>query len=136
MLLIKNKRASFDYEIHEKIIAGIELTGPEVKSLRLKMASLTGSYVQIIGGVPILLNAQITPYKFARAGDDPKRTRRLLLHRREIYRLQEAVASKHYTLIPLAIITQGTHLKLEVGLAKGRQKYEKRAHLRQKEWER
>ena len=137
MLLIKNKRASFDYDIREKIVAGIELTGPEVKSLRLKMASLTGSYVQIIGGQPVLLNAQITPYRFARGDEyDPKRTRRLLLHRREVYRLQQEVASKHYTLIPLAFITQGTHIKVEVGLGKGRQKYEKRAHLRQKEWER
>lgn len=137
MLLVKNKRASFDYEISSKIMAGIALTGAETKSVRLKMASLTGAYVQVVDGQAVLLNAQITPYKFAdNSNYDPARTRVLLLHKKEIYKLQEEAASKHYTLVPLAFVLERNRVKLEIGLGRGRAKFEKREVIRQREWQR
>ena len=137
MLLIKNKRASFDYEIGQKLTAGIVLTGAEVKSLRLKMGSLTGAYVQVVDGEAVLLNALINPYKFADNTDyDPKRTRQLLLHKKEIYHLAGEVASKHFTLVPLAIIAEGSKIKLEIGVGRGRRQYEKREKNRQRDLQR
>ena len=136
MLLVKNKRASFDYEISSKLTAGIQLTGAEVKSLRLKQASLTGAYVQIVHGEAVLLGAQITPYKFATNPDyDPVRTRRLLLRRSEIARLSEQVSAKHYTLVPLAFVLEKNKIKLEIGVGRGRAKFEKRDKLKRREWE-
>jgi len=137
MLLIKNKRASFDYEISEKLTAGLVLTGSEVKSVRLKMGSLTGAYVQIVDGQAVLLNAMINPYKFANNDDyDPKRTRRVLLRKKEIYRLAEQVASKHYTLVPLALVAAKNKIKLEIGVGRGRRQYEKREKIRQRDLQR
>ena len=134
MLLIKNRRANFDYEISEKLVAGVVLTGAEVKSVRLKMGSLTGSFVQVIDGQAVLFNAQISPYKFASDQDyEPTRTRQLLLHKREIYRLAEAVASKHYTLVPLAFILEKNKVKLEIGVGRGRKNHEKRDKIRERE---
>jgi len=85
MTLLLNRRAKFDYEIAKELIAGIVLSGPEVKSLRNKSGSLVGSFVKIMSDEAFLLNAQITPYKFANNKDyDPKRTRKLLLSKKEL----------------------------------------------------
>ena len=137
MLLISNRRARFDYEIVSTIQAGAVLTGPEVKSLRAKAGSLTGSYVQIVAGEAVLLGAQISPYPQADNRDyDPKRTRKLLLKKSEIYRLQAQIKQKHFTLVPLSWQLVGKRLKLEIGVGRGRQQFEKRQHLQEREWKR
>ena len=101
---IINKRARFEYTLLESWEAGIELTGPEVKSLRMGSASLIDSYVVITSRGPTLLNATISPYKFARNEDyDPKRTRKLLLKREEIEKLRGKAEQKGLSLIPLKI---------------------------------
>ena len=88
MLLIKNRRAKFDYQIKDSWLAGIVLAGHEVKSLRNKQASLEGSYVKIINQEAWLVNARVSPYRYAHLEDyDPKRTRKLLLSKKEIYQL-------------------------------------------------
>jgi SsrA-binding protein len=137
MLLIANKRAHFDYQITEKIQAGIVLSGAEVKSLKLKMASLTGSFVQIIDGQAVLLNALITPYKFAANHDyDPRRTRHLLLHKKEIYHLAAKAQQKGYTLIPLSFSLVGKKIKLLIGLGLGKKQYQKRDQIKQRDLKR
>ncbi|MBQ6436690.1 SsrA-binding protein SmpB [bacterium] len=137
MLLLKNRRATYDYQISQTFKAGVVLTGAEVKSLRQKSGSLTGSYVQIVDGQAVLLGAQISPYQYANNDNyDPKRTRRLLLHRREIARLDEICHQKHYTLVPLAFLLEGRHIKLEVGVGRGKQTFEKREQIKKRQWQR
>jgi SsrA-binding protein len=137
MILITNKRAHYDYQIFDQITAGIILTGPEVKSLRLKHASLTGSFVRIVGKSVVLLNAQISPYKFAANQDyDPKRTRQLLLQQKEIYRLADQVKQKNYTLVPLNFSLVGKKIKLTVGLGRGKKQFEKKQALKKRDLER
>lgn len=134
-ILVKNKRASFDYDIMETFVAGIVLSGGEVKSLRHKQGSLNGAFVQILGsGEVVLLNAQITPYKYADNRDyDPKKTRSLLLRKSEIFKLHALVSQKGYALVPVSIFTDGPFLKLEIGVGKGRKKFEKRAQLKKRD---
>jgi SsrA-binding protein len=137
MLLVGNKRASFDYEIVAIMTAGVVLTGAEVKSLRLKAASFNGSYVQIVDGQAVLLNALISPYKFADNRDyDPRRTRKLLLKKREIAELLARASQKGYTLVPLRWELLGKRIKLVVGVGKGRAKFEKREKLKLRDLER
>jgi SsrA-binding protein len=137
MLLVDNKRASFDYEIIGIVTAGAVLTGAEVKSLRLKAASLRGSFVQIVNGHAVLLNSLITPYKFADNRDyDPKRTRKLLLKKQELSELAARANQKGYALVPLRWELLGKHIKLVVGLAKGRAKFEKRQKLKLRDLQR
>ena len=136
--LVNNKRAKFDYTIEKEAIAGLVLTGAEVKSLRLKQASLSGAYVQILAdGTPILLGAQITPYKFADNRDyDPKRTRRLLLRKKEIENLRAEVKNKGYTLVPVEIFVEGAFIKLRVGLGRGKKQFEKRETIKKRDLDR
>ena len=137
MLLIKNKRAHFDYEITDTISCGVVLSGAEVKSLRAKMGSLTGSFVQIVDNKAILLNAHINPYPFADNRDyDPNRTRTLLLRRRELYALRDNAVAKNYTLVPLSFETSGKFIKLIVGVGKGRKQFEKRDKIKRRDLER
>ncbi len=124
---IFNKKATFDYEILERLEAGVNLTGAEVKSIKGGHAQLTGSFVRIIGSEAYLVNAQIFPYIYARPeGYDPKRTRKLLLHKAELIRLKAKLEGANLTLIPLSWYTKGPLVKLEVGLARGKKEYEKR----------
>ena len=142
MLLVKNKRASFDYRIESTHLAGIELTGAEVKSLRLKHASLAGSYVKALApqgkNELFLLNAQINPYPFAGRNQDydPKRTRKLLLKRSEIEQLVAVSQQKSRSLVPLAFVLEHNRIKLELAVGVGKKAFEKRAALRRKDLER
>ena len=133
--LIVNKRARYDYEILQTYTAGLVLTGGEVKSLRAKQASLNGASVQILAsGQPVLLNAQITPYKYADNHNyDSQRTRPLLMKKSELYRLQAALTQKGYTLVPLAFVLARAFIKLEIGLARGKKQYEKRAQIKKRD---
>ena len=124
---IVNKKAFFDYEITDRFEAGIHLVGAEVKSLRNGHAKLEGSYVKVIGSEIYLVGAQIFPYIYARPEDyDPARTRKLLLHKKEIVSLKGKLDGANLTLVPLSWYTKGPLVKLEVGLARGKKQYEKR----------
>src|SRR3989338_6599533 len=124
---IINKKATFDYEILDRFEAGITLIGAEVKSLREGHAKLDGAFVRIIGAEAYLVNAQIFPYIYARPeGYDPKRTRKLLLHKKELTSLKSKLDGANLTLVPLSWYTKGSLVKLEVGLARGKKQYEKR----------
>lgn len=134
---ITNKKATFDYEILDRFEAGITLTGAEVKSLREGHAKLDGSFVRIIGSEAYLVNAQIFPYLYARPEDfDPKRTRKLLLHKKELVSLKSKIEGADLTLIPIAWYTKGPFVKLEIGLARGKKQYEKREKKRREDQKR
>ena len=124
---IANHKAPFEYEILERIEAGVNLTGAEVKSLKGGHAKLDGAFVRLMGQEAYLINAHVYPYLYARPqGYDPKRTRKLLLHKKQLISLKSKLDGANLTLIPLAWYTKGPLIKLEIGLAKGKKQYEKR----------
>jgi SsrA-binding protein len=133
-----NKKAYHDYTIESVIEAGLMLNGPEVKSLRAGRANLRDGYARIKDNEVFLHNVHISPYKYAgRDAPDPLRVRKLLLNRREINRLIGKVQEKGFALIPLKIyFTHKGLAKLELGLAKGKKLFDKRASLKKKETER
>jgi SsrA-binding protein len=128
-----NRKAFSDYDILEKYEAGIVLMGSEVKSIREGKVNLKDSYALIKNEEPILLNCHISPYNFAHQfNHEPLRTRRLLLHQHEINRLMGKIKEKGLTLVPLRIYFKGKHIKVEIGLAKGRKIWGKRDVKRRK----
>ena len=132
--LIINKKARFEYTVLESLEAGIQLTGPEVKSLRLGSASLADSYVGVTKDGLSLINAQISPYKFARNEDyEPKRSRRLLVKSQERERLRGLVEQKGVTLVPLKIYLSHNRFKVEVGVVRGKKQYEKREQIKRRD---
>jgi len=134
---ITNKKAFYDYTILERLEAGVALMGSEVKSLRAGFGKLDGAFVKLLSGQPYLINAEIPIYKFSRPeGYDPKRTRRLLLHKREIVSLASKLEAQKLTLVPLSWYTNGPRVKLEVGLARGKKEYEKREKIRREDMKR
>ncbi len=136
-LLAKNKRANFDYEITDKLIAGIALSGSEVKSIKAGHASLKGSFVAIRDNEAYLTNAHVTPYNMAgnQSQLDPTRSRKLLLHRKQ---LQELINNKNAGLsaVPMALLEAKRLVKLEIGIGRGKRKYDKRAAIKKRETER
>ena len=134
---ITNRKAMFDYTILDRIEAGVHLTGAEVKSLRGGHASLEGAFVRLVGAEAYLVNAQIFPYLHASPqGYDPKRTRKLLLHKRELIALKSKTDGANLTLVPLSWYTKGPLFKLEVGLARGKKQHEKREAKRREDQKR
>ena len=132
-----NKKARFNYEIIEKIEAGISLKGTEVKSVRNKNVSIGESYAQIKNNEVFLHNLHISPYEQGnRENHDPIRVRKLLLHKHQIKKLNGMLSQKGLTLIPLRIYFKKNRAKVEVGLAKGKKRYDKREILRRKDMER
>jgi SsrA-binding protein len=136
--IAQNKKARFDYFIEERFEAGIALEGWEVKSLRAGKAQLTESYVILRNGEAWLLGAHITPLLSAstHVSADPARTRKLLLHRRELDRLTGLVERRGYTLVALDLYWKRGTAKLSVGLAKGKKQHDKRASEKDRDWER
>lgn len=133
----QNKKVYADYFIDETIEAGIVLTGTEVKSLRQGKANLKDSYVIIKDNEAWLLNCHISPYSHGNIfNHDPLRTRKLLLNRKEIERLKGKTQQQGYTLIPLKLYFKGPYVKVEIALARGRKKYEKRDIIKKKEAQR
>lgn len=134
----RNKRARFDYTIDERFEAGLSLQGWEVKSLRAGQAQLTESYVILRNGEGWLIGAHITPLISAstHVNTDPSRTRKLLLHRRELDHLQGLVERRGYTLVPLDLHWSKGKAKLALGLAKGKKQYDKRAAQKEQDWNR
>jgi SsrA-binding protein len=135
---IQNRKARFDYTILDTIIAGIQLLGGEVKSVRLGKASLSDSFAIIHHGEIWLENMQITPYEHDHLSKlEPKRSRKLLLHKEEIRRIQSKISEKGLTLVPLkAYFDKKGNLKIELALAKGKKLYDKRETIRTRENER
>lgn len=136
-IITQNRKAFHDYSIEETIEAGILLQGTEVKSLRDGKANLKDSYVIVKDGEVFLLNCHISPYSHGNImNHDPLRTRKLLLHKKEITKLQGKAAQKGYSLIPLKLYFKNSHVKVEVGLARGKKQYEKRETIKKREADR
>ncbi len=136
-IVCQNRKAYYDYHIEEKVEAGIALLGTEVKSLREGQGNLKDSYVLVKDSEVFLINCHISPYSHGNiTNHEPLRTRKLLLHKKEIERLRGQVAQKGYSLIPLRIYFKGSFAKVEIGFAKGKRQYEKRDAIRKKEADR
>ena len=137
-VIAQNRKARHDYLIESTIEAGIMLTGTEVKSLRKGRASINEAYAAEQGGEIYLVNSHIPEYPPAgRFNHEPKRTRKLLLHKRQMSQLIGAITREGYTLVPLAIYFGARgKAKVELGLAKGKKKADKRAAEKERDWQR
>ena len=135
MSLIEHKKARLDYEILEEFEAGIELLGPEVKSLRAKLGKLEGAHITVRGGEAYLIGASIPPYQTGNMpkGYEPDRNRKLLLTKKEIMALGAHESQKGLTIVPLRVYNKGKNLKLALAVARGRKKYDKRAVLKERD---
>ncbi len=130
-----NRKAFFDYSIEDHIEAGLILSGHEVKSIRNGQVSLDGAFVSIRGGEAWLKNAYIGKYKQASNLEDynESRERKLLLNKKELLELQNKTKEKGLTLVPLQLYTSNRHIKLKVGLGRGKKRYDKRESIKRKE---
>jgi len=137
-LIAENRRARYDYFIEERMEAGLALEGWEVKSMRDGRAQLAESYVYVRNGEVFLIGAHLSPLRTTSTHKtaDPVRTRKLLLHRKEIDRLVGATERKGYTIVPLELYWKNGRAKLQVGLAKGKKQHDKRATEKDRDWER
>jgi SsrA-binding protein len=125
-----NRKANFEYFLLEHFEAGISLQGSEIKSIRSGQISLAEAYIKIDGIEAWLVNAHIAPYEAAsRFGHDPRRPRRLLLHKKEIRELWNAVRQKGVTVIPVKVILRDSRAKLDIAIAKGKKLYDKRDEI-------
>ena len=136
--IAENRRARHDYAIEERIEAGLVLEGWELKSLRAAKAQLVDSYVLVKDGEAWLLGANITPLSSASTHvlADPQRTRKLLLHHKEIARIFSATQQKGYTCIATELYWKGNRVKCQIALAKGKKLHDKRASERDRDWKR
>ena len=133
-LVANNKKAFHDYFIEEKYEAGIALVGTEVKSLRIGKCSIKESFVRIEDDGVYIHGMHISPYEKGNIfNKDPLRTRKLLLHKHEINKLRGAIAQKGYTIVPLQVYFKESLVKVEIGLAKGKKLYDKRADIAKKD---
>ena len=133
-IVCQNRKARHDYFIEEVYEAGIVLVGPEVKSLREGRGSMQDTYARVKNGELFLYNMHVTPYSFAHNQNlDPTRTRKLLMQKKELRRLIGKTEEKGYSLIPLSVYLSRGIIKVELALAKGKKKYDKRYVLKEKE---
>jgi SsrA-binding protein len=136
-LIASNKKAFHDYHVLQKFEAGLALTGTEVKSLRDGKANLKDAYVIFKNGEAFLFAAHISPYAHGnRENHEPERTRKLLLHKREIEKLFSQTAEKGLTIVPLRLFFRGSRVKVEIALVKGKKLYDKRESEKKKEADR
>ncbi len=132
-----NKKARFEFFILETFEAGLVLKGTEIKSVRSGQISLQEAYVRTNGAEIWLVGAHIAPYEHASAFQhDPKRDRKLLMHKKEIRKLYDEVRIKGMTLVPIRVYLKGGRAKLEIGLAKGKKQYDKRESIKERDVER
>jgi len=137
MILMENRKARFNYEIVQKLEAGLVLEGWEVKSIRAKSANLKPAYVTIQNGQAVLRNFRVSPWKFGKVGQqDPMREKPLLLHKRELLKLESQMNEKKVAVVPLKIYLSRGKVKCELGVGKGRQKHEKRQVLKERSMKR
>jgi len=138
-IIATNKKAYFDYEILETLEAGVVLSGPEVKSAKYGKINLAGSYVALDGaGTPWLINAHIAAYPPAQQVQrnyNPTQSRKLLLKKKEIINLIGKTKIKGLTLIPLKVYVKNGLIKIEIGLARGKKKWDKREAIKEREWQ-
>lgn len=132
--ICQNRKARHDYQILETVEAGLVLKGSEIKSIYERLCSLDGAYAMIFNGEAFLLGCNIEPYKQASFfNHEPKRQRKLLLHKAEIVKLAEKIKAKGFTLVPLSVYISKGKAKVELAVCKGRQLHDKRQALREKE---
>ncbi len=131
--LARNKKAFHEYEVLEKLEAGIQLLGTEVKSCRAHNVNLAEGYARLMNGELWLCNVHIAHYKQAnRFNHEVRRNRRLLVHKRELRRLYQATDAKGLTIVPLSMYLKGQKIKVELGLARGKRKHDKRETMKRK----
>ena len=136
-VLARNKKAFHNYFIEDKIEAGIELVGTEVKSVKAGKTSIKESFIRIIKNEIFIMNMHITPYEFGNIHNKPEaRVRKLLLNKREIEKWSSKIKEQGYTIVPLSVYTNKRLVKLEIGLAKGKKMHDKREDLKRKDQER
>lgn len=134
MIEIKNKKANFDYFIEETYETGIVLTGTEIKSIRKGSANLKDSYARIKNNEVYLLNMFIAPYDEGnRFNHDERRTRKLLLHKKDIIRLNDKVSKDSYSLVPIKLYFKNGRAKILIGVAKGKKLYDKRQTIKERD---
>lgn len=132
-----NRRARYEYEVLESVEAGLVLLGPEVKSLRAGKASLGDAYAVVRRGEAWLLNCHISAYDpAARENAEPRRDRKLLMHRREIRRLTTKLQERGLTMVPLSLYFKDGRAKVELALVRGKRRYDKRESIRERETQR
>jgi SsrA-binding protein len=133
-IIAVNRKARHDYEIMETYDAGLVLTGAEIKSIRDRRVNLREAYARVEGGDAWLHNLHIAPYEPAAQDNlDPRRTRKLLLHRREIEHLAGLTTQRGLTIVPLQLYLQRGYAKIELGLARGRREWDKRRAIAERE---
>ena len=133
-VIAQNKKAYHDYFVDEEYEAGLELFGTEVKSIRAGKVNLKDSYVSCKTGEAILIGMHVSPYEHGNIfNHDPMRPRRLLLHRNEINKLIGLTQQEGYTLIPLRLYFRGQHVKLKLGLCRGKKNYDRRASIAERD---
>lgn len=134
----ENRKARFDYEIIEKYEGGLELLGFEVKSVRKGSVSLEGAFVLVRGGEVFLINANIPPYQMNNTPKDydSMRNRKILLTKKEIKELADVEKNKSLTIIPLSLYNKGRRIKIEIAVAKGKKKFDKRETIKKRETDR
>ena len=136
-ILVQNRKARHDYFIEETYEAGVELKGTEVKSIRLGRCNLQDSYAQVVSGQMLVYNMHISPYDNGNIfNTDPLRPKRLLMHKAEIRRLDQAVARQGLTLIPLELYLKRGRVKLLLALCKGKHNYDKRDDIAKRDADR
>jgi len=137
-VLIENKKARFNYELQDKLEAGIELLGFEVKALRAKQGSLEGAYVIVRGNEAFLVNSFISPYqpKNTPKDYDPRRNRKVLLTKKEVAELAGAESQKGLTIVPISVYNKGRKIKVELAVGRGKKKYDKREAIKKRDSER
>jgi SsrA-binding protein len=138
MALATNRKAFFDYEILEKFEAGLVLTGGEVKAVKAGSVNLKGAFVTIRGDEAYVTNMHISPYAKAaeKEGTDPTRSRKLLLHKRQIEYLKTKREADRLTIVPIGVFVSRNNVKLEIALARGKRKYEKRDSIKKRDLDR
>lgn len=130
-----HKQARFEYDILETLEAGIKLTGPEVKSVRSGQIKLAGAFVAVHNNTVLLTNAHISPYRFAvqDAAYEPTRSRTLLLHSKQRDYVRGKLEEAGLTVVPLSVYSKGRHIKIELGVARGKKKYDKRDSIKKRD---
>lgn len=136
-IIATNRKAKHDYFLEDRMEAGIALKGTEIKSIRAGRVSLREAYVQVDGGEAWLVNAHIAPYDPASTmNHDPRRRRKLLLHKRQIIKLFDDIRQKGYTIIPTVMYLRSGRAKVEIAVARGKRKYDKRREIAKRDAER
>ena len=136
-VVASNRKAQHEYDLEETFEAGIALTGTEIKSVRAGRVNLRDGYVQVKANGAWLMNCHISPYDPAsRENAEPLRPRRLLLHKRELVRLQSRVAERGWTIVPLRVYLKDERAKVEIALARGKRQYDKRESIARRDADR